>query len=86
VHYINDGMDLIQRYSQPTETAMTLDHYKPFPYATLRKPAPGGSVDLSYGTTFSDISKRPAELLFGRSDIVMVPKYPAGPSLTEETR
>ena len=77
VKYVNDGVDLIRRFSAPAETIFTLDMANPFPYALLRKPAHGGSPALAFDHTFNDQHKPSTDWLFGAADIVMVPKHPA---------
>jgi len=78
VTYVNDGVDLLGRFSQRDETIFTLDVQNPFSYALLRHPAHGGSACLSFNHTFNDAHKPSAEWLFGAADIVMVPKHPSG--------
>ncbi len=77
VTYINDGLDLIQRDSAPTETVFTLDMVNPFPYALQRRPPHGGTPALAFNHTFNDQHKPSPEWLFGGAGIVMVPKHPA---------
>ncbi len=77
VDYVNDGVDLIQRFSGPDETVFTLDMVNPFPYALLRRPPQGGTPALAFNHTFNDQHKPSPEWLFGSADIVMVPKHPA---------
>jgi hypothetical protein len=77
VQYVNDGIDLIERFSPPSETIFTLDMVNPFPYALLRGPAHGGSPALAFNHTFNDQHKPSPDWLFGSADIVMVPKRPA---------
>jgi hypothetical protein len=77
VDYVNDGLDLIQRVSAPTDTVFTLDMVNPFPYALRRPPPRGGTPALSFNHTFNNQHKPSPEWLFGSADIVMVPKRPA---------
>jgi hypothetical protein len=82
VAYINDGVDLVQTHSKPSETVMTFDIHDPLPYALLRRPPEGGSISMGYGHGFTDHSKLSPERFFGNADIVMFPKYPAAPDTT----
>ncbi len=77
VDYVNDGIDLLRKFSTPHDTVVTLDMVNPFPYALLRPPAHGGSPALAFNHTFNDQHKPSADWLFGSADIVMVPKRPA---------
>ncbi len=77
VEYVNDGIDLLRKFSAPGETVFTLDMVNPFPYALLRPPAHGGSPALAFNHTFNDQHKPTAAWLFGSADLVMVPKRPA---------
>jgi hypothetical protein len=78
VEYINDAVDLIQKNSLPSESAMAFDTIDPLPYALLRKPPEGGYIAMAIDNSYSDEKKPSPERLFGNVDIVMYPKYPAG--------
>lgn len=77
VEYINDAVDLLRKYSKPTETVMDFDIHDPLSYALLRRPAKGGFIAMGIDNSYSDDSKPSAQRLFGDVDIVMYPKYPS---------
>lgn len=84
VNYVNDGVDLIRKFSKPDEKVAALDLANPFSYALLRPPPHGGSACMDFNYQFNDQYKPSPEWLFGSADIVMVPKHPAGSEPTAE--
>ncbi len=79
---LNEGLDLVRRNSNPNETVRDLDAFDPFAYALQRPPARGGAVALSFGNSFDDAHKRPADWLYGSADVILLPLYPLTPLLT----
>ena len=82
VNYVEEGVELIRKFSRSSETVYTLDFTDPFSYALLRRPAHGGMTCMDYNAQFSDRFKPSADWIFGAADIVMVPKRP---SATDQT-
>lgn len=76
VDEINEGIDLLERWSPPTETVYSLAYTNTFSYALERRPARGGSTWLHPMVNFSDRYKPSAEWLMGQADVLMVPKCP----------
>ncbi len=83
VHFVNDGLDLVQANAKPGDTVMSLDFTNFFSYALQTPPAPGGSTWLQYGTNFDDTHKPAPERLFGSATLVAVPKTFSDASLQE---
>jgi hypothetical protein len=81
--FVNDGMDLLRRFRAPAETVMSLDFSNPFSYGLGIKPAPGGTVGWQYKYTFNDKYHLSPEFMFGRADLVMLPKQFSDGSLSE---
>ena len=75
VDEVNDGIRLLRSASAQTETVFTLNYFNPFPFALLRKPAPGAGSVLGLAF-FSEKHHLPFDLLFGRADLMMVPRHP----------
>jgi len=75
VDEVNDGIRLLRRASAQTESVFTLNYFNPFPFALLRKPAPGAGSWLG-PSFFSEKHPLPLDRLFGRVDLMMVPRHP----------
>jgi len=52
--YVNDGVALLQRVTEPNEAILTMDAFNPFPYAMGRRPPLGGIAAMAYHYTLSD--------------------------------
>src|SRR6266404_143581 len=72
--YVNDGVALLQRVTDPNETILTMDMVNPFPYAMGRPPPLGGIAAMAFHYTLGDGHRPSEEAYFGDADIVMVPK------------
>jgi hypothetical protein len=72
--YVNDGVALLQRVTDPNETILTMDMVNPFPYAMGRRPPLGGIAAMAFHYTLGDGHRPSEEAYFGDADIVMVPK------------
>ena len=73
-NFVNDGLDLLQKYRQGNETVMSLDFTNPFSYGVGAKPAAGGNTVMQYRTTFDDSHRQTPQSLFGSADLVMLPR------------
>ena len=73
--YINDGFDLLKRYTSPAESVMSLDFSNPFSFGLQRPPQRGGMTCLQAGVTFNTKHSIPPSRLFGDVKLVMLPKW-----------
>ena len=71
IKYVNDGIHLLRKNSESSETVLTMDNFNPFPYSMGRKPAKGG---VAAADTLQPSEKN---FSFGTADLVMVPKQSA---------
>ncbi|MGH9772900.1 MAG: hypothetical protein ACRD4Q_14590, partial [Candidatus Acidiferrales bacterium] len=81
--FVNDGLRLVKEYRRPGDTLMSLDFTNPFSYGLAMPPAPGGATVLQYGSTFDNTHRLSAERLFGKADLVMLPKNFSDPTLKD---
>jgi len=79
--YVNEGIDLLRKYTSSDETVLTMDMMNPFPYALGRRPAVGGIAAAAYRYTLSDTHRPSDDRYFGTVDVVMVPKKPSSPDI-----
>jgi hypothetical protein len=81
---LNDGVELLRRYSGNRDGVLTFDEFNPFNYL-LDRPSPrGGLAAAAYDYIFSASAHPTAERFFGDTVYVMVRKYtPDGPDVTE---
>jgi len=77
VNYVNDGVDLIRRYTKPDETVFNIDFTNPFSYALQRRPARGGTVAMFFDHQFTDRYKPSPQWYFGYADVLTIPKHPS---------
>ena len=74
VTFVNDGIKLVQRYRQPSDSVASLDFSNPFSYALgMASPWEGTPTGLQCRTNFDERYKLPGEYLFGHASLVMVP-------------
>ena len=72
---VNDGIDLLKRYSASDDMVTTISFDNPFSYALLRKPPRAGSAWLLVGNNVSAGYMLSNERMFADATVVMVPKY-----------
>ena len=72
---INDGCQLLQAKSQPTDRIVTMDLCNPFSYALQRIPPTGDAIYWNQQTFSKSIHLDP-ERVFADATVVMVPKKP----------
>lgn len=77
VDYIDDGLYLLNKWSRPNESILTLGYNNPFPYILRRKPATGGSPWLHEGNNISYNHPLEPSRVFGDADLIMVPRSPS---------
>ncbi|MGH9656473.1 MAG: hypothetical protein ACRD6B_23780 [Bryobacteraceae bacterium] len=77
--FVNDGLRLVKQYRQPGETVMCLGFSNPFSYGLGIPPAPGGTTVMQYRSTFDDTHRQSPQQLFGKADLVMLPKLSSSP-------
>lgn len=71
VRAVNQGLDLLNRYSQPGDGVFALDFFNPFNYLLHRRSPTGGLTTASFSA-----QARPSEArIFGNARILMVRKY-----------
>src|ERR1019366_5707465 len=75
--YVNDGVDLLRRYAEPTDRVLTMDMQNPFPYVLGWHPARGGLASTSFNYTVSAQYRPSFDEYFGDATVVMMPKHPA---------
>jgi hypothetical protein len=80
--FVNDGLALLQ-HRKAGERVMSLDFTNPFSCGLAIPPAPGGSTNLQYRGSFDAKHMVSASKLFGKADLVMVPKTFSDPSLQD---
>jgi hypothetical protein len=73
--YLNDGIDLLKKYSTSNDIVATLSFHNPFSYALLRKPPRGGSTWFLLDNNISASYMLSNARMFGDATVVMVPKY-----------
>jgi hypothetical protein len=71
---IEDGVQLLRRYSRSTDSVMTLDFTNAFAFTLLRPVVRGGTPWMQYGYQFTETSKPDAAWLYGNSACIMVAK------------
>jgi len=74
---LNDGIDLLKKYSTSSDMVTTIGFHNPFSYALLRKPPRAGSTWLLMDNNVSAGHMLSNERMFGDATLVMVPKYVA---------
>jgi hypothetical protein len=62
---MNDGIDLLERYSASDDMVTTISYDNPFSYALLRKPPRAGSTWLLVGNNVSAGYMLSNERMFG---------------------
>jgi hypothetical protein len=72
--YLNDGIDLLKKYSTPDDLVASLSYHNPFSYALLRKPPRAGSTWLLVDNNISGGHMLSDARMFGDATVVMVPK------------
>jgi hypothetical protein len=75
--YLNDGVYLLNQWSRPNESVLTVGYSNPFPYLLRRKPAIGGSPWLHEGNDISKTHPLDPAIVFGNADLIMVPDSPS---------
>ncbi len=73
--YLNDGIDLLKKYSSPSDMVASLSYHNPFSYALLLKPPRAGSTWLLVDNNISAGHMLSAARMFGDATVVMVPKH-----------
>lgn len=73
--YLNDGIDLLKKYSSPGDMVASLSYHNPFSYALLLKPPRAGSTWLLLDNNISAGHLLSAARMFGDATVVMVPKH-----------
>lgn len=69
---VNDGVVLLDKYAQPSETVLTLGFTNPFAYVERRDPAIGGSPWLHVGNNLSATHLLAPERIFGNAKVMML--------------
>ncbi len=75
--YLDDGEHLLNTWSSPQESIITIGYSNPFPYLLRRKPAHGGGPWFHVGNNISKTHPLDAKLVFGDADLIMFPKSPS---------
>ena len=75
VRSVNDGCDLLRRYSGPSDRIVTLDLTNPFSFALQRPPPTGDAIGWSWMTFSASVHLSP-DRVFKQAAIVMVPRKP----------
>jgi hypothetical protein len=70
---VNQGVALLDKYAQPSETILTLGFTNPFPYIERRRPAIGGSPWLSVTNNLPTTNLPDPLRIFGNADLIMLP-------------
>jgi hypothetical protein len=73
--YLNDGIDLLKKYSTSSDMVATLGYHNPFSYALLRKPPRAGSTWLLLDNNITAGHMLSDARMFGDANVVMVPKH-----------
>jgi hypothetical protein len=73
--YLNDGIDLLKKYSTSSDIVASLSFHDPFPYALLRRPPRAGSTWLLLDNNISAGHMLSDARMFGDATVVMTPKY-----------
>ncbi len=73
--FLNDGIDLLKKYSNSSDIVASLSYHNPFSYALLRRPPRAGSTWLLMDNNISPGHMLSDERMFGDATVVMVPKY-----------
>jgi hypothetical protein len=73
--FLNDGIDLLKKYSNSSDIIASLSYHNPFSYALLRRPPRAGSTWLLIDNNISAGHMLSDERMFGDATVVMVPKY-----------
>ena len=76
VHAVNDGCELLRRYSEPSDRIVTLDVFNPFSFAMQRPPPTGDALFWAIYNSFTRRVYLRPERVFEHAAIVMVPKRP----------
>lgn len=72
---LNDGIDLLKKYSTSSDIVASLSFHNPFSYALLRRPPRAGSTWLLLDNNISAGHMLSDARMFGDASVVMVPKY-----------
>jgi hypothetical protein len=81
--FVNEGLELLERNSSPSESVVSLEFSNPFSFSLQRNPPKGGTTCLQYGVTFDQQHKLSPDQLFGNADLVMLPKVFSPPLLAD---
>lgn len=73
--FLNDGIDLLKKYSTPSDRVASLGYHNPFSYALLRQPPRAGSTWLLVDNNISAGHMLSDARMFGDATVVMAPKY-----------
>ena len=76
---VNDGIQLLTRFTHQADQVMTLDMANPFAFALGRNPLRGGMAAPAFGYTLNEKHHPSDGWFFGDASVVMVPKHPASP-------